>query len=171
VPGAVTVRDPKRISSEAAEAETLRFVPRDPADRAAFDRMYAWAFDHFPRYTWTDEPDDAMAAHGYPRHANIYVVQGAKRGLGHVCCSTRPRWLMRSLYANLQHLVMFDLPVADDRRYVADNAGIPLDGFEAAMAEAASLTVATPDGPKGGFVWWEQLTRTLTILPPLDLGS
>jgi hypothetical protein len=112
-----------------------------------------------------------MAAHGYPRHANIYVVQGAKRGLGHVCCSTRPRWLMRSLYANLQHLVMFDLPVADDRRYIADNAGIPLAQLEAAMAEAQGLTIATPDGPKGGFVWWEQQTRTLTIFPPLTIGS
>jgi hypothetical protein len=170
VQGAVTFRDPRQLE-QLADEETLRFVPRDPADQSAFDDVYAWCFEHYPRYVWCDEPDEAMGAHRFPRHANVYVVQGAKRGLGHLCCSTGPLWLMKSLYRNLQHLVVFDLPVADDRVYVAKNAGIPLADFEAAMAEAAALTKATPDGPKGGFVWWEQQTRTLTILPPLDLGS
>ena len=78
---------------------------------------------------------------------------------------------MRSLLSILQHLVVFDLPVADDRRYVADNAGIPVADLEAAMREAAAKTISTPDGPKGGFVWWEQLTRTLTIFPPLSIAS
>lgn len=170
VPGAVTFRDPRQLDSLADE-ETLRFVPSDPSDKRAFDRLYRWAFDHYPRWVWCDEPDDAMPSQGYPKHANVYVVQGRKRALGHLCCSTAPVFLMRSLYRNLQHLVLFDLPIADDRAYVAKNAGIPLADFEAATAEAAALTKVTPDGPKGGFVWWEQLTRTLTILPPLDLDS
>lgn len=167
VPGAVTFSDPRR----PPDAEVLRFVPRDPADLDAYDAFYGWMFEHFPIYHWMDEPDEALPANGWPRKANTYLVRGAKRFCGHETCATRPRHIMRSVVAQATHVFVFDLPIAEDRKYLADNIGVPIAEFEAARAEANALTVDTDDGPKGGFLWWNQVARLLTILPPLSLTS
>ena len=157
IPGAVTFSDPRRPPKDAA---TARFVPADPADRDAYDAVYRWAFANFPRYVWLDEPDQAAPASGWPRHVNTYVVQGAKRMLGHLCCATRPRNVMVSLIANAQHVIAFDLPHPQDRRHLAELAGIPVAVFEAEMAAL----------PLYGFLWWNGLDRTLTSCPPLKVG-
>jgi hypothetical protein len=156
IDGAVTFSDPRRPPKDAA---TARFVPADPADRDAYDAVYRWAFANFPRYVWLDEPDQAAPANGWPRHVNTYVVQGAKRMLGHLACATRPRNVMVSLIANAQHVIAFDLPHPSDRRHLAELAGIPPAVLEAEMAAL----------PQYGFLWWNGLERTLTSCPPLKV--
>lgn len=148
-----TYSDPRRPPNLA----TIRFVPRDPADRDAYDAVYRWAFANFPRYVWLDEPEHAAPANGWPRWANTFIVQGAKRMLGHLACSTRPREVMRSLIANAQHVMIFTLPNPDDRRHLAALVGVSSTLLD---AELAAL-------PEHGFLWWNVLSRTLTVCPPL----
>lgn len=156
VPGAVTFSDPRR----PPRADTARFVPRDPADRDAYDAVYRWAWEHFPRYVWLDEAAQAAPAQGYPRWLNTYVVQGRKRGLGHLTCHTRPREVARNLIAQAAHLVCFDLPLPDDRRHVAELVGLPPATLDAELARL----------PRRGFLWWDAGARQLTACPPLDVG-
>jgi hypothetical protein len=167
VPGAVTFDDPTRIP----DAETARFVPRDPADRDAYDELYRRVFHGGRRWVWLDEPEQAAPANGFPRHVNTVVVQGAKRMIGHGMCATAPKHVMKSGIRNAMHLVVFDLPELSDRKYVAGMSGLSFDEFEAAMAEAMALEIDTPDGPKRGFLWLNRMTSTLTICPPLALSS
>lgn len=155
IDGAVTFRDPRRPPKDAA---TARFVPVDPADRDAYDAVYRWAFANFPRYVWLDEPDQAAPAAGWPRWVNTYVVQGAKRQLGHLACATRPRWVMGSLIANAAHVIVFPLPNPADRRHVADLIGVPVAVLEAELHRL----------PEHGFVWWNGIDRQLTSCPPLS---
>lgn len=152
VPGAVTFRDPKRPPKDAA---TARFVPRDPDDRDAYDAVYRWAFQNFPRWIWLDEVSYAAPANGGSRWLNTYLVQGAKRSLGHLACHARPREINRNLVAQAQHVILFDLPNPDDRRHVADLIGLPLAELE---AELFAL-------PERGFLWWD--SDTLWSCPPL----
>lgn len=154
IDGAVTFSDPANPPGDAA---TARFVPRDPADRAAYDVVYQWAFENFPRYVWLDEPEWAAPANGYCRWANTYQVQGAKRMCGHIINATRPRNVMRSSVAMAAHLMAFFLPQPEDRRYLAELVGIPADVFDSQMLAL----------PPHGFLWYHQAARTLTVCPPL----
>jgi hypothetical protein len=152
VAGAVTFSDPKRPPRDAA---TARFVPRDPADRHAYDLVYRWAFEHYPRYVWLDEAGQAAPATGFPRWLNTYVVQGRKRSLGHVACHARPREVNRNLIAQANHVFVFDLPNPDDRRHLADLMGLPVADLEEDLAAL----------PEFGFLWWDG--DTLLSCPPL----
>lgn len=159
ITGAVTFTDPARRTNPEGipwtEAATARFVPSDPDDLDAYDRVYRWCFDRFPRLVWCDEAGVVMPARGYPRAANRYIVQGAKRRLGHIACHTRPRELCRNLLAQAQHVFVFDLPNPDDRDHVAKMTGIPLGMLEDEMRQL----------PQYGFLWWRQLERRLTAVP------
>jgi hypothetical protein len=154
VDGAVTFRDPKRPPADAA---TARFVPSDPGDRDAYDAVYRWAFERFPRYTWLDEAGIAAPAQGGPRWLNTYIVQGRKRALGHVACHPRPREVNRNLIAQAAHVFVFDLPNPDDRRHLADLMGLPVAELDADLAAL----------PEFGFLWWDG--ATLLSCPPLKV--
>lgn len=156
VAGAVTFRDPARPPVDAA---TARFVPRDPADRDAYDAVYRWAFERFPRYLWLDEAGIAAPAQGCSRWINTVVVQGRKRSLGHLACHARPREVNRNLIAQANHVFVFDLPNPDDRRHLADLMGL-------AVADLETDLFALPDH---GFLWWDG--TTLTSCPPLTLRA
>lgn len=161
VPGAVTFRDPARSTNARGEswieAATARFVPTDPDDLDAYNRVYAWAFDRFPRMVWCDEAGIVLPVRGYPRRGNTYLVQGAKRMLGHMACHTRPREINRNLIGQAQHIMVFDLPNPDDRSHIAELAGIPSAQMEELMAQLGEYE----------FLWWRQLDRTLTVCPRL----
>lgn len=154
IDGAVTFRDPARPPADAA---TARFVPVDPFDADAYDAVYRWAFARFPRFVWLDEAGMAAPAKGAPRAVRQYVVQGSKRGLGHLACHTRPREVDRNLIAQAAHVIVFDLPNPDDRRQIADVAGVAPAVLERAMAELGEHE----------FLWWDQRQRSLTACPPL----
>lgn len=152
VPGAVTFRDPKR---PPRDAPTARFVPDDPDDMAAYDAVYRWAFESYPRFTWLDEAGLAAPAQGYPRALNTYLVQGAKRGLGHIACHGRPREVNRNLIGSSSHVFIFETPNPDDRKHLADIVGLKVAELEADLFAL----------PEHGFLWWDG--DTLTSCPPL----
>lgn len=154
IDGAVTFRDPRRPPADAA---TARFVPVDPYDLDAYDAVYAWAFDRFPRYIWLDEAGMVAPAKGAPKAARALIVQGGKRMIGHIACHTRPREVDRNLIAQAQHVLVFDLPNPDDRRHVAELIGQPAGVIDAALASL---------GPYE-FLWWDQLRRELVACPAL----
>jgi hypothetical protein len=156
VPGAVTFRTPAAFPKDAP---TARFVPEDPADRAAYDAVYRRAFERFPRFVWLDEAGQAAPAQGSPRWLNTFIVQGRKRSLGHLACHPRPREVNRNLIAQANHVIVFDLPNPDDRRHLADLMGIPLADLEADL-------FALPDH---GFLWWDG--DTLLSCPPLKIDA
>lgn len=152
VPGAVTFRDAKRPPADAA---TARFVPRDPADRNEYDLVYRWAFERYPRFVWLDEAGQAAPAQGGSRWLNTYLVQGAKRSLGHIACHGRPREINRNLIGSASHVLIFELPNPDDRRHLADLVGLPVAELEADLFAL----------PPHGFLWWD--SETLWSCPPL----
>ncbi len=162
IPGAVTFSDPTRASNDAGEywtqAANARFVPSDPEDRDAYDAVYSWAFARYPRMVWCDEAGMVLPASGYPKRANAYVVQGAKRMLGHIACHTRPVEIARNLIAQAQHIFIFDLPHPADRATIAEVAGIDRATLEGHMAVLG----------KWEFLWWSQLDRQLTICPAVS---
>lgn len=154
VDGAVTFRDPARPPRDAA---TARFVPRDPGDLDAYDRVYRWVYSAGPRWVWLDEAGIAAPAQGSPRFVRTVLVQGRKLGVGHMAMHTRPRELDPNVVAQAQHVIVFPLPNPDDRRRVADLAGLDRRVLEAELAALEPF----------GFLWWDQRRRTLTACPPI----
>lgn len=149
-----TFSDPRRVPDVA----TARFVPTDPDDRDAYDALFERAFRRYPNYyVWVDEAGQVAPASGYPKALNRYVVQGAKRSLGFIGCHTRPREVLRNLISQSSHLFVFYLPNPDDRRHIAEIAGVPAD----------DLSAAIDDLEEKGFLWWNGNTRQLTACPPL----
>lgn len=160
VPGALLVRDWRElIHLEVDDVETVRFVPLDPGDADAYNCVYRWAFDRFPRYVWLDEAGLVMPAQGWPRWGGAYIVQGRKRQLGHLALHTRPVEVAKNLIAQAAHVIAFQTPAPEDRRYLADQAAIPRELFEEAMAELDEF----------GFLWWDVRAQQLTSVPALSL--
>lgn len=154
--------DPEAVAAqldEHAALDTIRYVPNDPTDRAEYDAVYRWLFDHFPRFTWLDEAGLAAPARRAPNMVTRYLVQGRKRQLGHLACHTRPREVSRNLIAQSQHVALFALPNPDDRDHVASAVGLTPSTLEQHMGELEPH----------GFLWWNVRTRDLTLCPPLDV--
>jgi hypothetical protein len=153
VPGAVTFENPARPPA----APTLRFVPSDPFDLAAYDELYRWVLGAGPRYVWLDEAAVAFPVRGTPTAPRRMLVQGRKRMLGHVACHTRPRELDPNIVAQADHLAAFALPVPDDRRRIAELAGLNPAMVDELMAQL----------PEFGFLWWDRRRKVLTVCDPL----
>lgn len=167
LPGAVTFSDPTTATNHAgaqwARARIARFVPHNPYDLDAYDAVYRWAWQArtdegtpAPRFIWCDEAGMVLPARGAPKGGGRVLVQGRKRQLGHLACHTRPRDIHRDLIAQTQHLAIFALPNIDDRRHIAELAGIPAPQLETAMAAL---------GPYE-FLWWS-IGRPLRHCAPL----
>jgi DNA helicase HerA-like ATPase len=155
-PGFVTFRDPRRPPAGAA---TARFVPADPADRDAYDLVYQWAWARYPRWVLLDEAGVAAPAQGAPRWLRTFVVQGRKRGLGHLACHTRPREVDRNLIAQAAHVFIFATANPDDRAHLAALMGVPPALLESSLAAL----------PWHGFLWWSVRDQVLTACPPLAI--
>lgn len=156
VPGVVTFRDPARPPVDAA---TARYVPADPFDADAYDTVYRWVLRSFPRYVWADEMGVIAPVRRTPPAVRTLLVQGRKRMIGHLALHTRPREVDPNVIAQAEHVAAFALPNPDDRRRLAESAGIPpatLDDVMGGLAEH-------------GFVWWDQRRRRLHVCPPLQI--
>lgn len=161
VEGAVTARTVADLEA-AHEADTLRFVPRAPDRPEEYDDVYRWAFHRrFPGLVWLDEAGLAAPAQGCPRWITAYLVQGRKRGLGHIACHTRPREISRNLIAQAQHVLLWSLPNPDDRRAVAQQIGVAEHELDSALRGL----------PPYGFLWWQLRTGDLVECPPLDAAT
>jgi DNA helicase HerA-like ATPase len=152
---AVTFTDPARLP----DAPVARFVPRDPTDLDAYDRLYAVVFDAGPRVVWLDEAPDAAPASGAPRNLLRVLKQGRARGIGHIACSQRPVDLAVPVRSESEHVFAFDTQNPADVGALAGMMGLDpsqLRGFFAAT-------------PWHGFVWYSARDGVVTLAPPLDL--
>lgn len=153
LPGAVTFRDPAR----PPDARRARFVPYDPGDLDAIDRVYRWAFTTFPRYVWADEAGYIAPARSTSAGVRTLIAQGRKRSIGHLACHTRPREVDPGLISNAAHVFVFDIPNPDDRRRVAELSGVPPATLDAELRRL----------PEFGFLWYDQRLNRLTAIDPL----
>lgn len=174
VPGAVTVpRAPARARlaratdaamvraelDQAAEqhADTIRYVPADPFAAEEYQAVYAWAFEHAPRFVWTDEAGIVAPANGSPKAFRRYLVQGRKRQLGHLACHTRPLEMDRNIIAQANHVLLFDLPHPDDRVLTARLMGVPTGELSGALDALGDFE----------FLWFDVARKELTHCPAL----
>lgn len=132
VPGAVTYRDPNK----PPDARIRRFVPIDPADLDAYDRVYRnILLRSFPHYIWCDEAGDVFPVRRTPTHVRRLLTHGRKRQIGHIATHTRPRELDPNVISQAKHLVVFRLPNSNDRRYLTDCASIDAGRLDQLLAE------------------------------------
>lgn len=166
IPGAVTFSDVARATNRRGEnwrqAATARFVPRDTDDRDEYDALYRWVFlmgqrHGQSRFTWCDEAGFVHPAQGSPPYARKMFTQGRKWGLGMLVCHTRPREIDTNIIAQSPHEFVFDTPIRRDRLYLAENAGIEPEVFEAAHARLAPF----------GFFHFDRRAKRLTTFDPL----
>ncbi|HUC37024.1 MAG TPA: hypothetical protein VMR97_07870 [Acidimicrobiales bacterium] len=159
VPGAVTFTDPRRLP----DAATARFVPRDPDDTDAYHELYSAVREKVLRavgagrpqdahfYIWCDEAGIVLPVGKPPKAGRRVVVADRKLMIGHLACHARPRDVLRHVAAQAAHVGVWDLPLEEDRRYIAGMCGIPYRLFEAALGRM---------GPHD-CVWWNRRARTL----------
>ncbi|MFA5711811.1 hypothetical protein [Mycolicibacterium sp.] len=150
----MTVRDPRRLPADAA---TVRFVPTDPFDYDVYDAVGRWIFNHYPRYVWLDEAGIIAPHQGAPKAIRQLVVQGRKRSIGMLALHTRPREVDRALISNSAHVIAFPLVNSDDRRHLADLAGVGYRDLDDTMGQLDEFE----------FIWWDQRRATITVCPPI----
>lgn len=152
---AVTFSDPAKLP----DAEVLRFVPSDPADLAAYDRLYAGLFERHGMFVWADEASWPLPSHGAPPAAVKLIAQGraAPRSIGHMALHQRPVGVDRIVAANSEHLIAFDLGHPDDLEALARAIGIPGPDLRDEIRSLRSF----------GFVWYATRERTLTMCDPI----
>lgn len=152
---AVTFSDPARLP----KADVLRFVPRDPYDAAAYDRLYRGLWNLPGVFVWVDEAGLVLPARGSaPPAARRFVTQGRARGLGHLALHQRPVEVDRAIFANIAHLITFHLPDPDDKARVAAAMGLAPAALEELLGQL----------PPYGFAWYAARARTVTICPPIS---
>lgn len=155
---AVTFSDPARLPA----ADSIRFVPRDPSDLGAYDRLYAELFKRRGVYVWCDEAGMVLPSKGAPPAATRLLAQGARWGIGHLAIHQRPVEVARVVGANAEHLFIFALYLPDDIETVARWCGrIP----------PAELAADMQNLPRYGFAWYSHPERTLTLCPPITPSS
>ena len=150
---AVTFHDPARLP----DAEVIRFVPRDPADLEAYDRVYRELFERPGVFVWADEASWPLPARGAPPAAGKLIAQGRVRGIGHLALHQRPVEVARIVPANSEHLVAFDIGHPDDVQTMAKAIGI----------DPAELAADLRSLPPHGFAWYSARDRTLTVCDPI----
>jgi len=146
----VTFHDPARLP----RAEVGRFVPRDPFDLDAYERLYGELWRVPGVYVWLDEAGIAAPEAGGPRALRRFITQGRARGLGHIAANQRAVNIDRQLIANAEHLVIFRMGDPDDRARMAKACGMaPAD----LAAELATLS-------KFGYCWYDGREQVVTVV-------
>lgn len=136
---AVTFSNPARIP----DADSIRFVPRDPYDTDAYDTLYRGLFLR-RGVVWTDEAGIIAPAAGGPPGFRRLVTQGARFGIGHMALHQRAHDLDRALWANAEHVIAFRLGDPDDIRRIANTT-------PASPRTVEALLRGLPDY---GFAWY-----------------
>lgn len=150
---AVTFSDPGRIPT----AEVLRFVPRDPMDLDAYDRLYTGLFEIPHMFVWCDEISVVAPSTSITPGVRRYVMQGRVRGLGHMALNQQPTWVDRMILANSEHVMVFRVHQPDHVRALAEPMGLgrlDLDGHLRHVHEH-------------GFVWYAAREQVITICDPI----
>jgi hypothetical protein len=150
---AITFSDPARIP----DAGSLRFVPRDPFDLDAYNRLALGLWDRPGMYLWLDEAGLILPANNPPRAVLRLVTQGRARRIGMVALHQRPLEVARAYLGNAEHLAAFRLGHPDDVDTLAGHFGLP------PSALAGVLTTLPPHG----FAWYSRRDNALAPCAPL----
>jgi hypothetical protein len=145
--------------------QTFRFAadPGSPTFRDDMDRAVGLAFAHGRCLLWLDEVGELTSANRTTPAMARVLHQARHRKLSTLFCGPRPIDINPLVISQADYVAVFDLPNPADRKRVADVCGIPLEDFEAALADATA--------EKHGFVWWDTAERELLIMPPLPAGA
>ena len=153
---AITFTDPARLP----DAGSLRFVPRDPFDLDAYDRLARLLWEDRPGlYLWLDEAGLVLPAQGAPRGMLRLVTQGRGRGIGIIALHQRPIEVARAFLGNAEHIAAFRLGHPDDVDTLAAHVSMP-------PARLAGILVTLAPH---GFAWYARRDNLLARCPPLRL--
>lgn len=156
-PGMYSTADPSgRTWPEGVT--NVRFVPVNPTDVDAYDRLYATirarildTGEWYQASVLCDEAETVLPANRAPENGTTLVFSGRKWPTAHFACSTRPKHIALTVKSNLTNAAIWPLPSREDRAEIAGNLGVPLAELERLMAAL----------PERGFLWWTQATRQL----------
>lgn len=150
---AVTFSDPARIPA----AEVLRFVPRDPMDLDAYDRLYSGCFEIPHMFVWCDEISVVAPSTKVTPGVRRYVMQGRVRGLGHLALNQQPTWVDRMILANSEHLITFRTGQPEHVRTLADAMGLDRRELDRHLRSVR----------EHGFVWYSARDQSITLCDPI----
>ncbi|HET9691010.1 MAG TPA: hypothetical protein VFP61_07640 [Acidimicrobiales bacterium] len=159
MPGAWSTADPSGASwpDNDGELEAIRFVPASPFDPEPYGQLYETVRERIISRRWahaavlTDELETAMPSNGADPRSRGFVYRDTKLPTFHITTATRPKWVAKVNLTNARYAGIFAMPERDDRAYLAGCFGIPVDQLEQLMAAL----------PEKGFLWWDQVARTL----------
>lgn len=151
---AVTFSDPARLPL----AEVCRFVPHDPHDLDAYDRLARAAWARPGLYVWVDEAGLVLPATGAPRAMLRLVTQGRARGIGMIALHQRPVEVARTVIGNAEHIATFRLGYRDDVDALAGHISM----------QPRDLAQIIQDLGPYGFAWYDRRNHVLASCPRLD---
>lgn len=150
----MTFRDPARLP----DVPVARYVPADPADLDAYDRLYraVWARRR-PLLIWLDEARIAAPSTGPPRHLVTVVTQGRAAGIGHIACAQRPAWIAGELLSEADHLMAFPTHHPRDLDRLAEVMSVPPADVRAWFGRLR----------RHGFLHYDVRLHRVTLCPPI----
>ncbi len=152
---AVTFSDPARLP----DAESIRFVPKDPMDLDAYGAVYRALFERRGVFVWCDEAGLVFPARGNaPAPALRLVTQGARYGIGHLALNQRPVETAPALQANTEHWIVFFVGHTEDVKTIASQISILTADLQADLIAM----------PPYGFLWYDAGAGVLRVCPPID---
>lgn len=149
---------------------TLRFVPDVGADTYVddMDRAVGLAFNRGRCFLWIDEVGELTRANWSPPNTRRLLRQFRHRGMWVATCEPRPVDISPLVISQADYLGIFDLPHPRDRERCAGVMGMAPKDFEAAHEEIwRPPEDASSDQKWTGFIWYDSIRRTATIMPPL----
>jgi hypothetical protein len=136
---------------------------RSPTYRDDLDRAVGIAL--LPRdrrsLLWIDEIGEVTQTNRTPPNLRTLLMQSRHFSASVLMCGPRPRNIDRLCVAQADRILIFNVPLRDDREYIADNAGIDRGDLEAAHEAARSI------GPHAFVMWLADEPEQLYLCPPL----
>ncbi len=160
LPGAFSTSDPTGRtwpSLEKAPNLTVRFVPATPIDQDSYGTLYQTVHDLIVSGEWpgaavlADEGQTVLPANGVDPRSESFVYADTKLATLHITAATRPKKVALIAIGNARYAGIFTVPNVDDRKHLAANTGVPFAQLEQLMHAL----------PEKGFLWWDQVNRTL----------
>jgi hypothetical protein len=149
---------------------TLRFVPDVGADTWLddMDRAVGLAFNRGRCLLWIDEVGELTRATYTPPNMRRLLRQFRHRKMWVLACDPRPVDISPLVISQADYIGIFDLPHPRDRERCAAVMGMAPKDFDAAHEEIWRPPKDASSHQKWtGFIWYDSIRRTPTIMPPL----
>lgn len=135
-------------------SQTWRVVPKDPLDLDFYDRIYKNLFEAGNCLIWCDEANAVTTSHKIPLGVRMVLYQGRKKKVSHIAASPRPVDVHPGIWAQSELWAIFRMINADDRKTVANHAGVPIEEFEGFHRRLG----------KHGFIWWDSTKDQMVVI-------